>query len=180
MYKRQEFTGAKGALLTSNYPALRDPAVAIDVFRGDTGLDAGKAQNIFSLDPQAMHSGEMQKLDRVNLRQGEEVKLDDGTVITFEGAKQFVNLQIRHDPTVGWVLVSAVVMLLGLVGSLMVKRRRFWVRLEDLGNGQTRVEVAGLARTDSAGWGTEFNRRAERILGLEEEALDEEDADDFE
>ncbi|RAV33359.1 Cytochrome c biogenesis protein CcsB [Corynebacterium heidelbergense] len=169
-----EFSGKNNALLMSNYPALRDPAVAIDIYRGDTGLDAGRSQNIFSLDPQQLHSGAMQKLDRVNLRQGQSVRLDDGTQISFDGAKEFANLQISHDPSVRWVLASALLMLVGLVGSLRIKRRRFWVRLipiED--SGGTRVEIAGLSRTDSAGWGAEFNRRAERILGLGEEDLDE-------
>lgn len=175
-----EFTGENGALLSSKFPAMKDPAVAIDVYRGDTGLDAGRSQNIFSLDPEQLHSGAMQKLDRVNLRQGESTKLDDGTEITFDGAEEFVNLQISRDPTVYWVLGFAVLMLVSLVGSLMVKRRRFWVRLSPAKGGGTYVEIAGLARTDSAGWGEEFNRRAERLLDLEEEELDEEyDADAF-
>ena len=54
-----------------------------------------------------------------------------------------------------------------------MKRRRFWVRITPEGEG-TLIQIAGLSRTDSAGWGREFNRRAERVLGLEEEALDEE------
>lgn len=175
-----EFTGENGALLSSKFPAMKDPAVAIDVYRGDTGLDAGRSQNIFSLDPEQLHSGAMQKLDRVNLRQGESTKLDDGTEITFDGAEEFVNLQISRDPTVYWVLGFAVLMLVSLVGSLMVKRRRFWVRLSPAKGGGTYVEIAGLARTDSAGWGEEFNRRAEKLLDLEEEELDEEyDADAF-
>lgn len=168
-----EFTGDEGALLSSRFPALTDPAVAIDVYRGDTGLDGGRSQNIFSLDPEALHSGSMQKLDRVNLKQGESVTLDDGTEITFDGAEEFVNLQVSRDPTVLWVLFFSVLMLVSLVGSLMVKRRRFWVRVSEGAHGGTYVEIAGLSRTDSAGWGSEFNRRAERILGLEEEDLEE-------
>ena len=168
-----EFTGDNGELLSSNFPALRDPAVAIDVYRGDTGLDGGRSQNIFSLDPEQLHSGAMQKLDRVNLKQGESVTLDDGTEISFDGAEEFVNLQISRDPTVLWVLFFSILMLVSLVGSLMVKRRRFWVRLTPLEGGRTHVEIAGLARTDSAGWGSEFNRRAERILELDEEELEE-------
>ncbi|MBC2682302.1 cytochrome c biogenesis protein ResB [Corynebacterium anserum] len=168
-----EFTGKGGALLTSRYPAMKDPAVAIDIYRGDTGLDSGRNQNIFSLDPEALHSGSMQKLDRVNLKKGETVTLDDGTTITFDGAQEFVNLQVSRDPTVLWVLFFAVLMLVSLVTSLMVKRRRFWVRLSENAAGGTSIEIAGLSRTDSAGWGSEFHRRAERILGLEEEDLDE-------
>lgn len=173
-----EFTGDNGALLSSSFPAMNDPAVAIDVYRGDTGLDAGRSQSIFSLDSAQLHNGSMQKLDRVNLREGEDVELDDGTKIRFDGAQEFVNLQVSRDPTVLWVLGFALLMLVSLVGSLRIKRRRFWVRLTPTDEGNTRVEIAGLSRTDSAGWGTEFNRKAEKILGLDDEELDEEfDAD---
>ncbi|QNP92088.1 MULTISPECIES: cytochrome c biogenesis protein ResB [Corynebacterium] len=171
------FSGDNGSILSSSYPAMTDPAVAIDVYRGDTGLDAGVAQSIFSLDPRSMHNGSLSKLDRVNLSQGESVTLDDGTKITFDGAKEFVNLQISHDPTTTWVLFFSILMVLSLVGSLMVKRRRIWVRIApaDERAESSHVEIAGLARTDSAGWGAEFNRRAEEILGLDEEDLDEAD-----
>ena len=169
-----EFTGEKGALLSSSFPAMNDPAVAIDVYRGDTGLDGGRSQNIFSLDSEQLHSGAMQKLDRVNLRAGESVDLEDGTKITFDGAQEFVNLQVSRDPTVLWVLGFAILMLVSLVGSLLIKRRRFWVRLSPGANGGTHVEIAGLSRTDTAGWGKEFNRRSEKILGLEDEDLDDE------
>lgn len=168
-----QFSGDNGDILSSSFPAMTDPAVAIDVYRGDTGLDGGVSQNIFSLDPSAMHDGSLTKLDRVNLSEGESVTLDDGTKITFDGAEEFVNLQVSHDPTTPWVLGFSILMLVSLVGSLMVKRRRFWVRLFPLPNGGTHIEIAGLSRTDSAGWGAEFNRRAETILGLDEEDLDE-------
>ena len=155
---------------------MTDPAVAIDVYRGQTGLDAGTAQSIFSLHPEQMHNGLLEKLDRVNLRVGEKVTLDDGTEITFDGAKEFINIQVAHDPSLYWVFIFSMLMLGSLVLSLAIKRRRLWVRLAPREDGQpgTVVEIAGLARTDSAGWGTEFNRTAERILGLEEEDLDDE------
>ena len=40
-----------GKLLSSSFPALNDPAVAIDIYRGDTGLDTGRPQSLFTLDP---------------------------------------------------------------------------------------------------------------------------------
>jgi len=39
-----------GTLLTSSFPRMDDPAVAIDIYNGDTGLDTGKPQSIFALD----------------------------------------------------------------------------------------------------------------------------------
>ncbi|WP_131822965.1 cytochrome c biogenesis protein ResB, partial [Mycobacteroides chelonae] len=39
-----------GRLLSSGFPALNNPAVAIDIYKGDTGLDSGRPQSIFALD----------------------------------------------------------------------------------------------------------------------------------
>lgn len=169
-----EFSGENDALLSSRFPAMDDPAVAIDIYRGDTGLDSGTGQDIFTLSQTQLHNGSLQKLDRVNLRQGEDVTLDDGTKISFDGAKEFVNLQVSRDRTEIFVLGFALLMLISLVGSLTIKRRRFWVRVTDKGDGTSLLEIAGLARTDSAGWGREFNRVSEELLHLDDEELDEE------
>ncbi len=163
-----EFSGESGQLLTSVYPAMNDPAVAVDVYRGDAGLDTGRSQQLFSLDRDLMHSGQLEKIDRVNLEEGESVTLDDGTELEFLGAKEFVNLQVSHDPTQMAVLWSAIAMLAGLVVSLAVKRRRLWVRLHPVSETVTRVEFGGLARTDRAGWGDEFDEFVRGVLGRPE------------
>ncbi|HZC92167.1 MAG TPA: cytochrome c biogenesis protein ResB, partial [Mycobacterium sp.] len=75
----------------------------------------------------------------------------------------FVNLQVSHDPGQIWVLVSAIAMMAGLVVSLLVRRRRIWVRLLPGPPGTVNVQVGGLARTDNAGWGDEFERIVERL-----------------
>ncbi|HZK31402.1 MAG TPA: cytochrome c biogenesis protein ResB, partial [Corynebacterium sp.] len=135
-----QWEGENGELLTSGYPQMRDPAVAIDIYRGDAGLDTGRAQSIFELDPTLIHSGQLQRIERVNLEQGDSVTLDDGTVVTFDGAAEFANYQISHDPFQIWVLVSTITMLLALIGSLTIKRRRIFIRLIPLEDGGTRVE----------------------------------------
>ncbi|WP_304348791.1 cytochrome c biogenesis protein ResB [Corynebacterium frankenforstense] len=161
-----EWTGENGALLSSSFPELRDPAVAIDVYRGDNGLDTGVGQSIFSLDASLVHSGQLQRIERVNLNQGESVTLDDGTELTFDGASEYANYQIARDPFQGWVLVSAVIMLGSLVASLAIKRRRVWVRVRPAAAGGTDLEMAGLARTDRAGWGEEFEELYRDIFDL--------------
>ncbi|WP_075728228.1 cytochrome c biogenesis protein ResB [Corynebacterium aquilae] len=158
-----QFTGEKGALLTSVYPAMTNPALAVDIYRGDVGLDSGKGQNIFALDMAQLHSGALQKIDRVNLTKGQSVTLDDGTVVTFDGAKEFVNLQISHDPTQVWVLLASLAMVGGLVTSVVIKRRRIFVRAYPDGS----FAMGGLSRTDAAGWGEEFERLASQISGVE-------------
>ncbi len=165
-----------GTLLSSRFPALDAPAVAIDIYRGDTGLDSGRPQSLFTLDPRLIEQGRLTKEKRVNLRAGQEVRLDQGpaagTVVRFDGAVPFVNLQVSHDPGQIWVLVFAITMMAGLVVSLLVRRRRVWVRLTVAGReaaGTVNVELGGLARTDNSGWGDEFERLTERLqAGLRE------------
>ena len=169
-----EWEGDNNELLTSSYPAMRDPAVAIDIYRGDNGLDTGIGQSLFSLDSSLMHSGVLQKIERVNLQIGDTVTLDDGTTVSFDGASEFANYQISRDPTQNWVLVTTVISLVSLVGSLMIRRRRIWVRFYPQENGTTRVETGGLARTDRAGWGGEYEKVHRELLGLKEEDEDEE------
>ncbi|QZA20264.1 cytochrome c biogenesis protein ResB [Mycobacterium malmoense] len=157
-----------GTLLSSRFPALNAPAVAIDVYRGDTGLDTGRPQSLFTLDPRLIEQGRLTKEKRVNLRAGQQVRLaGDGTAIRFDGAVPFVNLQVSHDPGQTWVLVFAITMMAGLLVSLLVRRRRVWVRLTPASGkaaGTVNVELGGLARTDNAGWGDEFGRLTERLL----------------
>lgn len=152
-----------GSLLSSSFPAMTDPAVAIDIYRGDTGLDTGMPQSLFSLNKELINQGRLVKQDRVNLKPGESAKLADGTQVRFDGAKEFVNLQVSHDPAQGWVLIFAIAMMAGLLGSLLIKRRRIWARVY-AENGRTVIELGGLARTDHAGWGDEFDRLCERLL----------------
>ena len=162
-----------GTLLSSSFPALNDPAVAVDIYRGDTGLDSGRPQSLFTLDPRLIDQGRLTKLDRVNLRAGEQVRLDDGTTVRFDGATPFVNLQVSHDPGQLWVLVFALSMMGGLLVSLVIRRRRIWVRIEpgqaaNTGStGTVNVELGGLARTDNSGWGDEFERLTERLLAVQ-------------
>ncbi len=154
-----------GTLLSSSYPALNDPAVAIDIYRGDTGLDSGRPQSLFTLDHRLLEQKRLTKVKRINLRQGEQVRLDDGTVVRFDSATPFVNLQVSHDPGQVWVLVFAMSMMAGLLVSLIVRRRRVWARIEPASQpGTVSVELGGLARTDNSGWGSEFEKLTERLL----------------
>lgn len=164
-----------GKLLSSSFPAMNDPAVAIDIYRGDAGLDTGRPQSLFTLDTRLIDQKRLTKLKRVNLSLGKDVRLDDGTVVRFDGATQFVNLQVSHDPGQVWVLVSALTMMGGLLVSLVVRRRRVWARITPSGwpvrsgmgssqPGTVNVELGGLARTDNSGWGEELDRLSQKIL----------------
>ncbi|MGK2882952.1 MAG: cytochrome c biogenesis protein ResB [Mycobacterium sp.] len=162
----------EGALMSSSFPAPNDPGVAVDVYQGDVGLDSGRPQSLFSLDTRLIEQGRLNRVARVNLSLGQSTTLDDGTIVTFDGAKPFVNVQVSHDPGQVWVLVFALTMMGGLLVSLVVRRRRIWVRITPYTDspGTVNVELGGLARTDNSGWGDEFERLCERLLaGLGDE-----------
>ncbi|QGK71648.1 cytochrome C biogenesis protein ResB [Allosaccharopolyspora coralli] len=160
-----------GSLLSSRFPAPNDPRVAVDVLRGDLGLDSGRGQSIFSVDQRMIEQDRLNRVARENLRIGEEIRLDDGTTVRFDGLERWVNLQVSHDPFQPWVLGFAVAVIFGIGASLTIKRRRVWVRAVPVtpgaGDGdlaRTVVEVGGLARTDQAGYGEEFTRVARDLL----------------
>ncbi|WJY96681.1 cytochrome c biogenesis protein ResB [Corynebacterium fournieri] len=178
------WTGLNGDQLQSDFPAMDDPAISADVYVGDAGLDTGRPQNIFVLDQSLVADGRLQKVSRVGLTPGSEATVDtgDGEVkVRFDGAAEYANYQISRDPTQVAALLSSVVMLLALAGSLAIKRRRIWVRLRprssDVGEEVTQVEIAGLARTDRAGWGREFDNIAAAILGAEHSDEDGEEGE---
>ncbi|WP_199431139.1 cytochrome c biogenesis protein ResB [Qaidamihabitans albus] len=162
----------QGKVLTSVDPRLTNPAVAVDVLRGD--LNSDRSQSIFEVDRSMVDSGRLERVARENLDVGETITLDDGTTVRFDGVRNWVSLQVSHDPTQGWVLGFAVAMLLGLAASLLIKRRRLWIRVapaaESDGERHTVVEVGGLARTDQAGYGEEFTRIAGDLLSRDRKA----------
>lgn len=162
-------TSSGGSIITSTYPALDNPQVAVDVLRGDLGLDSGKGQSIYGVDQSMVDQGRLVRVARQNLSPGQSLTLDDGTQVRFDQVQQWVNLQISHDPAQGAVLGAAVALLVGLTLSLTIKRRRFWVRVGPGSpsttdgrtvTGRTTVVLGGLARTDQAGYGEEFTRLA--------------------
>jgi len=160
-----------GGIMTSSFPAPDNPGVAVDVYRGDLGMEGGRSQSVFSIDTNQVDKGALVKQARANLMPGESVTLDDGTVVTFTGYNEWVSLQTSYDPAQGWALVFAVTLLIGLMVSLVIKRRRVWFRMfpATAGDGvgahpgaadRTVVEIGGLARTDQAGYGEEFGALA--------------------
>ncbi|GAA4557375.1 cytochrome c biogenesis protein ResB [Pseudonocardia xishanensis] len=157
-------TSSGGQVVSSVFPDLLDPEAAVDVMRGDLGLDDGRGQSIFSIDQSKVDSGALVRVARENMVPGQTISLDDGTQIRFDDVSQWVALQVSHDPGQEAVLVFALLMLGGLALSLSVKRRRFWVRVAPDTDGRTRVELGGLARTDRAGYGEEFDRLRADLL----------------
>ncbi len=137
----------------SVFPGVQNPAVFLTAYHGDLGLDDGTPQSVFrlNLDDMEQFSGADGEPFRAALSQGETVELPNGAgYVTFDGYVTWVNLQISRNSGKEVALVAAVTAVLGLMGSLYVRRRRAWVRADVDSEGRTVVEVAGLHRGENS------------------------------
>jgi cytochrome c biogenesis protein len=122
--------------------------LTLNVYAGDLGLDDGVSVNAYALDTDGLDqiAGPQADVAALELTQGEAAELPDGLgTIEFTGLKRFVSVEFHHDPTEGWVLVFALLILGGLLLSLFIPRRRMWIKAIPEGDG-VRLEYAGLAR----------------------------------
>jgi cytochrome c biogenesis protein len=137
----------------SLHPEERNPRLLLVAYTGNLGMDAGLAQNVFTLDQSRINSGKLKKFDTTKaLKPGEAWTLPDGSKVEFLGTHAFATMTVRHDPGEMYVLGAAVCLLVGLLLSLWGKRRRIWLRVSG-----DRIEAAGLPRTDYAGFQAEFD-----------------------
>lgn len=152
---------------TSSYPDLVYPVLTLNVFQGDLGIDEGTPRSVYQLDTSGMEqlTGGQTGVDSVELMPGESAELPNGLgTVEFENATpdaadadysqsvlRFASFDVQHDPTQGWVLVFAVLILGGLLLSLFIPRRRIWVKAAQRPDGTTVLEYAGLARGEDPG-----------------------------
>ncbi|GAA2695061.1 cytochrome c biogenesis protein ResB [Actinoplanes palleronii] len=155
-------TGSTDGSATSTFPAANNPMLYLAAYRGNLGLDVGKAGSVYALDRGQITNGELKKVSGERpyaLKPGQTWTLDDGSKLEFVGTRQFATLSIRYDPTQTTVLAGAVLGLLGLMLSLFVHRRRVWFRVspaEGPDTGGSVIEAGGLPRTDYPGFAAEF------------------------
>jgi cytochrome c biogenesis protein len=143
------------------------PGAAIVIYRGDLGVDSGRPQSVYTVDQTQLDRGALVEVDRVNMVRGQTVKLDDGTQITFDGYRQWATVQVSRDPGQRVALGAAGAIVVGLLLSLSVRRRRIWLRLAPSAAGaepgRTVVQAGGLARTDADSFAAEFDRLVKRL-----------------
>lgn len=125
----------------SSYPDALDPRLLLSAWTGDLGLDSGVPQSVYRLD--------VKDLERVGIKAlavGDRWDFKGGS-ITFEGWNRWINLQVVRDPGKGLALAGALLALSGLLMSLLLRRRRIWVRVREDGV----VEMASLSKTQAPG-----------------------------
>ena len=144
----------------SVFPDTLDPQLALTAFEGDL-FPTAAPQSVYTLDTEDMtplpgRDGEGQL--RILLRPGQTFDLPDGRgSITFDGVERFAGLSIRTDPGKSLTLAAALLSLSGLVSTLLVRRRRVFVRVGPAGTpGRTVVTVGGLAKDDDEGMDDEI------------------------
>jgi cytochrome c biogenesis protein len=150
-------------VISSASPQVRDPVLGVFVYLGSID-STGQPQSVYSLD-----TSTLTKIGAANLTIGQTKSFSNGVSVTFDGWVPWASMQVSHDPSQGWLLASATAMVLGLLGSLGVRRRRVWLRITPSSDGPdgspTVVAVGGLARSDSGHFPTEFAGLFERLRG---------------
>ncbi len=150
--------------IVSTFPAANRPRAVISAFTGDLRLDRGKPVNAFDLSTQGMTQLPISPAKAV-VTPGDRtlIPLTQGFTMEVAGYSQWASLQVKDDPAKGLTLIAAGMIVLGLLGSLRVRRRRVWLRATPAGEGRTLVAVGGLARTDADDFAREFRMLVGRL-----------------
>jgi cytochrome c biogenesis protein len=90
---------------------------------------------------------------RLLLKPGQTTQLPGGRgSVTFDSVQRWAGLSIRYDPGKLIALGGAVAALAGLIASLMIRRRRVFIRVRPAGR-RTVVSIAGLSKNEDPGLG---------------------------
>ncbi|RLP75667.1 cytochrome c biogenesis protein ResB [Mycetocola tolaasinivorans] len=169
---------------TSNYPDLVYPMLTLNVYSGDLGINDGAPKSVYSLDTDKMTEIAGRTIAKdggtapIKLMPGQTEALPNGLgTITFDDARttikpddfsgsvaRFASLDIHRDPTQIWVGLFAVLILLGLLTSLFIPRRRVWIKATERPDGRVLMEYAGLARGEDPGLREAVDNIAERHI----------------
>lgn len=138
---------------TSAHQDLNDPLLTLNVYTGDLGLDTGVPVSVFRLDTSGLTQIAGRDLDvkPLQLRPGDTVDLPNGlgTISLEPEVRRYASFDVHRDYTRIPVAVFTVLTIGGLMLSLLVPRRRMWVKASRDGDGVL-LEYAGLARGEDA------------------------------
>ena len=148
----------KDAGPSSFFPDLKNPALALGVYEGEL-YPQGRPQSVYTLSTEKMTQLKDVKGEplRLLLKPGDTIRLPDGRgSITFDSVQRWAGLSTRYDPGKFLALGGSVAALAGLIASLMIRRRRVFVRVRPAG-GRTVVSIGGLAKGEDPGLGATIN-----------------------
>jgi cytochrome c biogenesis protein len=131
---------------TSIYPDPLNPILTMNLYTGDLGLDSGVPRNVYALDTTNMTEVASRNAENppLLLEIGDTVQLPENLgSVSFDGLRRYASLDIAYNPAGLWILIFALVCLGSVTISLLVPRRRIWVKLLD-----EKIEIAALARSE--------------------------------
>lgn len=146
--------------LVSSFPGPENPMVTLEAYQGDLGM----------VDPQSVYQLRTANMEHLGespvMAVGDTWELPDGAgSVTFTGYKQYATLQTNRDGARLPALGAATAAVAGLLLTLFVRPRRVWVRATQGEDGRTRVELAGLGKTEAAGDNAEFHEITKQLAG---------------
>lgn len=164
-------TAADGGLI-STFPDLSNPALVLAAYEGDL-FPGGRPQNVYALDTARMTQlkDEAGQPVRLTLAPGQSAQLPGGRgSVTFERTDRWAGISTRYDPARPLALAAALTSALGLVASLLIRRRRVFVRVSPAepapdGAPRSRVAIGALARNEDAGLDEAVRRLVRRLGG---------------
>ncbi|WP_017536614.1 cytochrome c biogenesis protein ResB, partial [Nocardiopsis alba] len=144
--------------LVSSFPGAENPMVTLNAYQGDLGM----------IDPQSVYQLQTEGMENIGespvMAVGDTWELpDEAGSITFTGVKEYATLQSNRDGARVPALLAASLAVVGLLVTLFVRPRRVWVRATPGEDGRTRVELAGLGKTEVAGDNAEFHEITTRL-----------------
>jgi cytochrome c biogenesis protein len=172
----------------SVFPGAANPLAQVyGSFAGDLGLKDGRPQSVYEIEPATLKKMKPLVMKADPLAVGKSLVLPNGMgSIEFTGVKEWIALQITHDPGRTPAFLAAILIVGGLVLTLTVRRRRVWVRIQDVTratgrgpgareqeeaegrsesgpsaknrheDGLRHIEVGGLTRTEGGDFSEEF------------------------
>ncbi len=126
----------------STFPAADDPQLFLGAFEG--AVPGGG--NVYTLNTEGLT-----RLGTEALKPGQSWTLSNGMTVQFSGYRDFANISLAHDPGRWFALVASVFVILGVSMSLLLNRRRVWVKV--VGGRDTVAEIAQVAGLSKSGGG---------------------------
>ena len=109
----------------------------------------------------------MKRIGIEELAPGDKWVLPKGQgVVEFTGYRQWAAFSLAHDPGKGWALLFAILAIAGLTMSLLIPRRRVWLRITETPERGNLYEVGGLAKTQAPGLPADVTKLTQLALAI--------------
>lgn len=156
--------------LTSAHQDLQNPVLTFNVYTGNLGLDSGMPVSVYSLDTTGLTqiAGRDNEFAALQLAPGDTVELPNGlgTMTLDEHIPRYASFDVHRDYTRVPVATFTFLAIAGLIVSLMVPRRRVWIKATRNDDGLL-LEFAGLARGEDP----QLARAVNELVDMQTEKL---------